>query len=100
MSATNSVFYPRVNGSTPGVSLTVSSSAVAPSALSNAVGAVYFTVQNDAVYMTLDGTVPSSTNGHELPVNYSDMFHSETFAKARFIRKTGDARIHYQEMAC
>lgn len=88
---------------TPGVSdqrLAVDSTAggVQFSAFNALTREVMFDIQTDAVMCTVDGSAPTSTNGHELPVNTRYTWSKAQAAAAKFIRKTTDAVIHASEL--
>ena len=59
---------------------------------------VMFDIQTDAVMCTVDGSAPTATNGHELPVNTRYTWSAPMAKAAKFIRKTTDAVIHASEL--
>ena len=56
---------------------------------------IAFDVQDADVFMTLDGSAPTTSNGHKLFAGRSYTFSKEAAAKAKFIRSGGtSAKIH------
>lgn len=61
--------------------------------------AVEFDVQTADVRVTFDGSAPTSTNGHLLPVGYSDIWPKAKATAAKFIRTGGtSAVIHASQL--
>jgi len=82
-----------------GQSLTVSSSAVAMIAttLNDLTQKVVWDVQDDAAFVTFDGSTPSSSNGHKIAAGTSGEWSPEVANAAKWIRETTDARIQISE---
>lgn len=59
---------------------------------------VMFDVQTDAVFCTVDGSAPTSSNGHRLPAGTRLTWSKQMAAAARFIRETTTATIHASEL--
>ena len=59
---------------------------------------VMFDIQGDAVMCTVDGSAPTATNGHDLPVGTRYTWSKAMATAAKFIRKTGDATVHASEL--
>ena len=56
---------------------------------------IAFDVQDADVFMTFDGSAPTTSNGHKLFAGRSYTFSKEAAAKAKFIRSGGtSAKIH------
>ena len=55
-------------------------------------------IQTDNVMMTIDGSTPSATNGHDLIAGEKYTFHRELVKAAQFIRKTNNAVVHASEL--
>lgn len=88
---------------TPGATderLAVSSTAVqlASASWSANTRAVILDIQGDNVMMTIDGSTPTATNGHDLVAGEKYTYHRELAKAAKFIRKTGDATVHASEV--
>jgi len=77
----------------------VSSSAVdlIATALNSATDIVLWTVMDDAIVVTFDGSTPTSTNGHEIASGTSGEWSKATAEAAKAIRVTTDARVHISE---
>jgi hypothetical protein len=60
--------------------------------------AIMLDVQTANVMMTIDGSAPTSTNGHDLIAGEKYTLHRETAKAARFIQKTGAAVVHASEL--
>lgn len=50
----------------------------------------YITITGGDVYVTFDGSAPSSTNGHHLQVPYDRFWSWEATRKARFLAISGN----------
>ena len=56
---------------------------------------IAFDVQDADVFMTFDGSAPTTSNGHKLFAGRSYTFSKEAATKAKFIRSGGtSAKIH------
>ena len=56
---------------------------------------IAFDVQDADVFMTFDGSAPTTSNGHKLFAGRSYTFSKEAAVKAKFIRSgSTDAKIH------
>lgn len=98
-SSSPTYIYPRPAGGQTDERLTVSSSAVPFSSIATwrASGNVKFVVldvQSNDVFVTFDGSTPTSTNGHRLYSGESYTWNFETAAAAQFIRASADATVH------
>jgi len=60
--------------------------------------AVSFDIQANNVYMTIDGSTPSSTNGHLLYAGRAYTLSITAAEKAKFISATGTAVIFASEL--
>ena len=82
--------YPKPNQLATSQNLTVAGTSVqfanTFSALTNA---IFITVQTAPVWITFDGSTPSSTNGHLLPTNYNGWFSKDSIIAAKWLRSTG-----------
>lgn len=103
------VLYPKraMLGDSPvaSQSLAVSSTAVAPAGYTaqtavDGVDLVYFDVTTDAVRVRWDGTDPTASVGHLLPVNTNYIWDAQRFNSAKFIRVTTDAVIFSSALQC
>ena len=78
---------PKPNGANPGQNLTV---AAIPISFTNnfdyKTNAVKVSVQTAPVFVSYDGSTPSSANGHLLPIGYSDFWSKDSAIAAKFIR--------------
>lgn len=78
--------------------LTVSSSAVQLSAFGDTTNMVMFDIQDADVMCTIDGSTPTSTNGHRLYQGRAYTWSTAMAEAAKFIRQAGtDAVIHASE---
>ena len=78
--------------------LTVSSSAVQLSAFGDTTNMVMFDIQDADVMCTIDGSTPTSTNGHRLYQGRAYTWSTAMAQAAKFIRQAGtDAVIHASE---
>jgi hypothetical protein len=77
------------------VSLTVSTSAIQFTESWEAANTkfVVLDVQTDNVFVTFDGTTPSSSNGHKILAGQHLTWSIVTARAAKFIRETADATI-------
>ena len=57
---------------------------------------VQWQCQTDSIYVTFDGSTPSSTNGFELSALQSGTWDLVTAKAAKMIRKTNDAYLYAQ----
>ena len=82
-----------------GQSKTVSSSSVAliATALNGASDGVVWTVHDDAIFVTFDGTTATSTNGHLIASGTSGEWSKAMAESAKAIRQTTDARVQFSE---
>jgi hypothetical protein len=93
-------YYPRPAAGQTDERLTVSSSAVPFSSVatwqsSGLVKLVMFDVQSNDVMVTVDGSTPTSTNGHRLYAGQNFTWSMEMAAKAQFIRAgASDGTVH------
>ena len=60
--------------------------------------AVSFDVQTNDAFMTIDGSVPSSTNGHKIYAGRAYTLSKEAAIKARFIAAAGTSVIFASEL--
>jgi hypothetical protein len=78
--------------------LTVSSSAVQLSAFGDTTNMVMFDIQDADVMCTIDGSTPTSSNGHRLYQGRAYTWSTAMAQAAKFIRQAGtDAVIHASE---
>ena len=78
--------------------LTVSSSVVQLSAFGDTTNMVMFDIQDADVMCTIDGSTPTSTNGHRLYQGRAYTWSTAMAQAAKFIRQAGtDAVIHASE---
>ena len=78
--------------------LTVSSSAVQLSAFGDTTNMVMFDIQDADVMCTIDGSTPTSSNGHRLYQGRAYTWSTAMAEAAKFIRQAGtDAVIHASE---
>lgn len=82
--------YPQAAGSLTSQSLTVSTTAVAatgyPVVAPGAVDLVYFDVQLASVFVRWDGTSPTNSVGHLLPISTNWTWPTSKYNAAKFIR--------------
>jgi hypothetical protein len=93
---------PAISGTTgnpiAGQRKTVSSAAVQfATAFDANTSLVSVDVQVDDVYVTFDGTTPSSSNGHRLYARDKVLWSKATATAAKFIRVTTDATLQASE---
>lgn len=92
--------YPKPTPQVASQRLVVSSSAVqittAPNQYTNT---LMFDVQTDDVFVTVDGSTPSSTNGHRLYAGKAYTWSRAMVVAAKFIRANTDASIYFSELA-
>jgi hypothetical protein len=55
---------------------------------------VVLDVQGNDVFVTFDGSDPTTTNGHRLYASLSYTWHVKTADAAKFIRASADATVH------
>ena len=60
--------------------------------------AISFDVQTNDAFMTIDGSVPSSTNGHKIYAGRAYTLSKEAAIKARFIAAAGTSVIFASEL--
>jgi hypothetical protein len=78
--------------------LTVSSTAVQLSAFGDTTNMVMFDIQDADVMCTIDGSTPTSSNGHRLYQGRAYTWSTAMAQAAKFIRQAGtDAVIHASE---
>ena len=78
--------------------LTVSSTAVQLSAFGDTTNMVMFDIQDADVMCTIDGSTPTSSNGHRLYQGRAYTWSTAMAEAAKFIRQAGtDAVIHTSE---
>jgi hypothetical protein len=77
------------------VDATAGGVAVDPTTIHPLTQFVYLNVQDADVIVTFDGSVPSVTNGHILPVGFIDTWDVRAFTVAKFIRRTGTSGVVY-----
>jgi mevalonate kinase len=98
---TNLYPYPTVsnNASVADQRLTVSSTAVSFATAFNAsTNMVLVNVQTADVFVTYDGSDPTTTNGHKLVAGYEEFWSKARASAAKFIRSaTTDASVHASE---
>lgn len=101
----NSLFFPKPSvtstGAVAGQQITVSGTAKQFSALNSITDFVMFDIQDADVWVTIDGTTPSATNGHVLYQGRAYTWSRAMATAAKFVR-TGstDAVIHCSELQC
>ena len=61
---------------------------------------VLFEVQAGGVYVTFDGSTPSSSNGHLYAVNTREFWSANRADAAKFIRATVDATAYGSPFTC
>jgi hypothetical protein len=61
---------------------------------------VLFEVQTGGVYVTFDGSTPSSSNGHLYAVNTREFWSAGRADAAKFIRATVDAVVYGSPFTC
>jgi hypothetical protein len=61
---------------------------------------VLFEVQVGGVYVTFDGSTPSSSNGHLYAVNTREFWSANRADEAKFIRATVDATVYGSPFTC
>jgi hypothetical protein len=54
---------------------------------------IVWSVETDSVRVTFDGTAPTTSHGHTLPVGASGTWSVETATAAKFLRATADAVV-------
>jgi hypothetical protein len=64
----------------------------------NRTKAISFDVQTNDAFMTIDGSVPSSTNGHKLYAGRAYTLSREAALSARFIADAGTSVIFASEL--
>jgi ABC-type nitrate/sulfonate/bicarbonate transport system substrate-binding protein len=57
-------------------------------------------VQAGGVYVTFDGSTPSSSNGHLYAVNTREFWSANRADAAKFIRATVDATVYGSPFTC
>lgn len=78
--------------------LAVSNTAVQFAAFNSLTQLIAFDIQDADVMVTLDGSTPTSTNGHRLYQGTAYTWSKAMCASAKFIRQSGtDAAIHASE---
>tara|TARA_R110001606_G_C15325713_1_gene645051 strand:- start:1157 stop:1465 length:309 start_codon:yes stop_codon:yes gene_type:complete len=60
---------------------------------------IFFDVQSNDIFMTLDGSTPTTTNGHKLFAGRSYSLSIQAARVAKFISATGTAVVYGTEMA-
>ena len=97
--------YPKPASGLTDERLTVSSTAVplasiATWAANGLCRIVFLDIQTQDVMMTMDGSDPTTTNGHLLKATEKYYFNFDAAAKMKFIRATGsDGTIHASPMS-
>ena len=91
--------YPRTNSGVADQRLTVSSTAIAfATAFNDNTTMVMFDVQGADVMCTVDGSDPTTSNGHRLYDGTTYTWSKQMAAAAKFIRQAAvDADIHASE---
>src|SRR5271167_4997538 len=54
---------------------------------------VFMDVQSNNVYVTFDGSTPSSSNGHQLAAGFNDTWAKATATAAKFVAVSGTSII-------
>ena len=86
--------YPKPNQLATSQNLTVGSASTQFANTFNALtNAIFVTVQTAPVIVTFDGTTPSATNGHYLPLNYTGWFSKDSMIAAKWIRSGGTSAL-------
>jgi hypothetical protein len=79
--------------------LAVSDTVVGLAALHAHCTHVEFTVQGNPIRVRWDGTNPTSSVGHLLPVGATGTWRMEKAVAARFIRESGDGVFYVSQMS-
>lgn len=94
-------FFPKPATGQTGQTLTVGATAVAITTpyTSLNVAAVFFDIQTADVYVTFDGTTPSTVNGHLLKADEKYSWSNGIISSAMFIRSAStNAFIHFSPL--
>jgi hypothetical protein len=94
-------FFPKPATGQTGQTLTVGATASAITTLYTSlnVAAVFFDIQTADVYVTFDGTTPSTVNGHLLKAGEKYSWSNGIISAAKFIRSAStDAVIHFSPL--
>jgi hypothetical protein len=87
---------------TPGATsqrlLPTASTVASFSAVNSATKSVSFDIQSEDVFMTIDGSTPTSTNGHKLYAGRAYTISSGSAKVAKFISASGTAAIFGSEL--
>ena len=81
-----------VAGSMSNLSVTASAVVDAP-AIHSSANAVFVDIQDNDVYVTFDGSTPSSSVGHLLKANRDYLFYAGMFKSAKFLGQGGTAVV-------
>lgn len=86
--------YPKPNGTNLGQNLTVAGTVVSfTNDFDYKTNGVLVSVQTAPVFVTHDGSTPSSTNGHLLPIGYMDFWSKDRAIAAKFIRNGATSAV-------
>jgi len=86
--------YPKPNGTNLGQNLTVPGTVVSfTNDFDYKTDVVLVSVQTAPVFVTHDGSTPSSTNGHLLPIGYTDFWSKGRAIAAKFIRNGATSAV-------
>ena len=101
MGMINLALYPRPNPAKPaGQRLTVATAATSVvTALHAQTDAVLVDVQTDDIFMTIDGTTPSSSNGHRLYAKSIYVWNRALVDQGKFIRANANCSIQISELS-
>lgn len=90
MNAAVANLYPVPNGTAPSETLTVDGTPVSfTTTLDRGTKMCYITCADHDIYVTFDGTNPSSTNGHDIRAPYDRFWSWEATKKAKFLAHGG-----------
>lgn len=83
--------YPVPNDGKPGQTIDVDGTVLSfTTPIDRGTKMCYITISGGDVYVTFDGTTPSSTNGHHLIVPYDRFWSSEATRVAKFLATGGN----------
>ena len=101
MGMINLALYPKPNPKAPaGQRLTVATAATSvATALNTYTDAVLVDVQTDDVWMTIDGTTPTASNGHRLYAKSMYVWNRSMLEQAKFLRANANCAIQISELS-
>ena len=91
--------YPKPTKGFALINLAVSTSAVSPDSFDVTTSYVLVEIQANSVYVTFDGSTPSSTNGHIYAVGYRDFWSRQMADAAIFLQNSGAAKVVMSQFA-